>query len=251
MKTERFDFEGAEGRSLSGRLELPDGRPDAYAVLAHCFTCGKDSLATVRISRGLAERGIAVLRFDFAGVGDSEGEFARSTFSGRVDDLSAAAAAMDAAGRPARLLIGHSLGGAAALAAAGRIDGVAAVCTIGAPRDVDHLLVSLGAPQDAIGSDGTAEVAIGDRSVRLHRSFIDDLHGHDQRGRIRALGRPLLILHSPTDQVVGVENASGIFMAARHPKSFVALDGADHLLTQPGDADYAAAVIAAWASRYL
>lgn len=251
MATEQFDFRSADGHHLSGRLDLPDGRPRAYALFAHCFTCTKQSIAAVRIARSLTQRGIGVLRFDFTGLGDSEGDFADSTFSGNVRDVVAAAAEMAAKGMAPRLLMGHSLGGAAVLAAAGDIASVAAVAVIGAPFDVKHVTLQFGDRLPELLEKGEAAVDLGGRPFTMRRSFIDDLERHDQKSRIADLKRALLVLHSPIDQTVGAENAGAIFQAAKHPKSFVSLDSADHLLTKPSDAAYAADVIAAWASRYL
>jgi putative redox protein len=251
MTAERFDFPGDEGQILSGRLELPDGPVAAYALIAHCFTCTKDSVAAARIARALAARGYGVLRFDFTGLGESGGAFADSSFSGNIADIVAAARAMAAVGRVVRLLIGHSLGGAAVLAAAAALPDVRAVSTIGAPADVQHVRHLLGDGLDALPAEGAAEVSIGGRPFRLRRRFLDDLAEQDQLSRIGALHRALLVLHSPQDAIVGIDNASAIFLAARHPKSFVSLDHADHLLTRRQDADYVAEVIAAWAGRYL
>ena len=251
MQTRPFDFTGASGQQLSGRLDLPDGPARAYALFAHCFTCAKNSLAATRIARALAARGVAVLRFDFTGLGESGGEFADATFSGDVRDLQAAAAAMAAAGIAPSLLVGHSLGGAAALSAAPELDSVLAVATIGAPFKAEHVIGLFKGGLQTILDVGEAEVDLGGRPFKVRRSLIDDLHAQDPKDRIGRLRRPLLILHSPVDQTVGVENATEIFLAARHPKSFVSLDKADHLLTRPEDSDYAAGVIAAWAARYL
>jgi len=251
MATEPFDFRSSDGHQLSGRLDLPDGKARAYALFAHCFTCTKQSIAAVRIARALTQRGIGVLRFDFTGLGDSEGDFADSTFSGNVRDVVAAAATMAARDMAPRLLIGHSLGGAAVLAAAGDVASVAAVAVIGAPFDVKHVTLQFGDRLPELMEKGEAEVDLGGRPFNMRRSFIDDLERHDQKTRIGDLHRALLVLHSPTDQTVGAENAGAIFQAAKHPKSFVSLDNADHLLTKPSDAAYAADVIAAWASRYL
>ncbi|HEY2050407.1 MAG TPA: alpha/beta fold hydrolase [Caulobacteraceae bacterium] len=251
MRTEHFDFEGAEGQRLSGLLDLPEIQPRAHALFAHCFTCTKKSLAAARISHHLADRGFAVLRFDFTGLGESEGEFASSTFSGSVRDLVAAAAAMAAAGHAPQLLIGHSLGGAAVLAAAGHLPEVRAVSTIAAPFQVTHIEHLLRDGLDALRRDGEAVVDIGGRPFRIRRSFIDDLAEHDQARRIAELKRPLLIAHAPRDAIVGIDNASQIFLTAKHPKSFVSLDDADHLLTRAADAEYVAEVISAWASRYV
>ena len=251
MATERFDFSSADGHRLSGRLDLPDCAPRAYALFAHCFTCTKQSIAAIRIARALTQRSIGVLRFDFTGLGESEGDFADSTFSGNVRDLLAAAAEMAAKGMAPRLLIGHSLGGAAVLAGAADIDSVKAVAVIAAPFDVKHVTLQFGDRLKDLMEQGEARVDLGGRPFTMRRSFIDDLRRHDQGARIADLKRALLVLHAPTDQTVGVENAGAIFQAARHPKSYVSLDDADHLLTRPSDAAYAADVIAAWASRYL
>jgi uncharacterized OsmC-like protein/pimeloyl-ACP methyl ester carboxylesterase len=252
MPTRPFDFTGAEGRRLSGRLEMPMGRLHGWAIFAHCFTCGKDNVAAVRIARALASVGIGVLRFDFAGLGESEGAFASTSFSGNVRDLIAATQAMAAAEMTPGLLVGHSLGGAAVLAAAGDLPSVKAVVTLAAPFDVANVLHQFD-PQalEAIAAQGEADVRLAGRPFRVGQGFIDDLRLHDQGARIAALHRPLLVMHGPLDETVGVDNATSIFLAARHPKSFVSLDHADHLLSRKADADFAAAIIAAWASRYL
>jgi putative redox protein len=251
VPSEPFDFRSPDGHLLSGALDLPDGEARTHAVFAHCFTCTKSSLAAARIARALIVRGIAVLRFDFTGLGQSGGDFADSTFSGSIRDLAAAVVALASVGRAPRLLIGHSLGGAAVLAAAAELPEIKAVATIGAPFDVAHVTNLLRDGMPALLSQGEAEVEIGGRPFRIRRSFINDLARHDQGQRIAALKRPILVLHSPVDTVVGIENASAIFSAAKHPKSFVSLDHADHLLSRPADAQYAAEVIAAWASRYV
>lgn len=251
MPTQAFDFTGAEGQHLAGMLDLPEGPVSSYALFAHCFTCTKSSLAAVRLSRALTALGYGVLRFDFTGLGQSGGDFGDSSFSGSISDLIAAAEAMRAAGRPASLLIGHSLGGAAVLAAAGRIADVKAVATIGAPADVEHVMGLFADGLDTLRKEGEAEVQIAGRPFKLRQSFIDDLASYDQAERIRALRKPLLILHSPQDKVVGIDNATAIYRAAFHPKSFVSLDGADHLLTDSKDSDFVATIVAAWASRYL
>jgi putative redox protein len=251
MTSEPFAFHNDRGLALSGRLEAPDGPPRAWAVFAHCFTCAKTSLAAVRVSRALAARGVGVLRFDFTGLGDSEGDFGRAGFSSDVADILAATRAMAASGRPVELLIGHSLGGAAVLAAAADAPETRAVAVIGAPFDPAHALGQLGADLARVEALGEAEVHLGGRPFTVTKGFVDELRTHDARDRIAHLGCALLVLHSPTDDTVPVDNASAIFQAARHPKSFVSLDQADHLLTRAADADYAAGVIAAWASRYL
>lgn len=251
MRTQRLDFPGAQGHTLSARLDEPDGPPEAYALFAHCFTCGKDIKAASRIAGALAEEGIATLRFDFTGLGGSEGDFGNTGFRSNVADLVAAAAFMRDTDRPVSILVGHSLGGAAVMAAAGDIPEVRAVCAIGAPFEADHILEHLGDKRAEIESSGEAEVTLGGRSFCIGRSFIDETLNHDQAARIAALRRPLLVMHAPFDDVVPVDDARRIFEAAKHPKSYISLDDADHLLKQPADARYAATVIAAWAARYL
>ncbi|MGY1409815.1 MULTISPECIES: bifunctional alpha/beta hydrolase/OsmC family protein [unclassified Luteimonas] len=251
MSTREFEFTGADGQKLSGALDMPDGPVSSYALFAHCFTCTKSSLAAVRLGNALTSLGYGVLRFDFTGLGQSGGDFADSSFSGSIADLVAAADAMRGAGRPPALLIGHSLGGAAVLAAAARIPEAQAVVTIGAPFDVEHVTHLFAGGLDELREKGEAEVRIGGRPFRLRQSFVDDLAAHDQRARIRALRKPLLILHSPQDSIVGIDNATAIYKAALHPKNFISLDGADHLLTDRRDADFAATMIAAWSSRSL
>ncbi len=251
MPTQPFDFTGADGQPLSGALDLPDGPVSSHVLFAHCFTCTKSSLAAVRLGKALTALGFGVLRFDFTGLGKSGGDFADSSFSGSMADLVAAADAMRAAGRPPALLIGHSLGGAAVLAAASQIREVEAVATIGAPFDVEHVTHLFAGGLDQMREEGEAEVSIGGRPFRLRQSFVDDLASHDQGARIRALRKPLLILHSPQDSIVGIDNAAAIYEAALHPKSFISLDGADHLLTDRRDADFVATMIAAWSSRSL
>jgi len=249
MRSEKIEFPNAAGQILAARLDQPDGTARAYALFAHCFTCDKTAKAAVRISRALAGLGVAVLRFDFTGLGESEGEL--TGFSANAQDLVFAARHMESLGRAPALLIGHSLGGSAALAAAGDIASVKAVATIGAPAEVGHVLKLLGEDVARIEAEGAAEVTIGGRPFTIRHDFLDDARMHDLLGRVTHLRRALLVLHSPVDAVVGIDNASKIFLAAKHPKSFVSLDDADHLLTRGEDADYAAAVIAAWAGRYL
>lgn len=250
MPSERFDFPGESGQTLSGRLDLPDAPVTAYAIFAHCFTCSKSSLAAVRVAKALTGLGFGVLRFDFTGLGQSEGDFADSSFSGSVADIISAAAAMHSAGRTPSLLVGHSLGGAAVLAAAPDMPEIRAVVTISAPFDVTHV-ERLFTDVDELMERGEAEVHIGGRPFQMRRSFVDDLRKHDQGERIENLDRPLLIFHSPLDAVVGIDNASSIFLAARHPKSFVSLAEADHLLTKREDAEFVATILSAWSRRYL
>ena len=247
----RATFPGSSGAELSARLELPDGPVRAFALFAHCFTCKKDVLAARRIAGGLAAAGVAVLRFDFTGLGSSEGDFANTNFSSNVEDLVRAADYLRAHYEAPVILIGHSLGGAAVLAAAQRIPEVKAVVTIGAPADAAHVLGQLGGSLDRIRSEGGAEVKLAGRPFRIRRSFVEDAEMQRLEDKIRRLGRALLVLHASRDEVVGIDNASRIFLAAKHPKSFISLDDADHFLSRPQDASYAAGVIAAWVARYI
>ncbi|SLN72039.1 Alpha/beta hydrolase family protein [Roseovarius gaetbuli] len=251
MPTERLTFTGHAGHELVARLDLPEGPHLATALFAHCFTCSKDIPAARRIAARLAGVGIAVLRFDFTGLGHSEGEFENTSFSSNVDDLELAARALSDRGMAPGLLIGHSLGGAAVLAAARRIESARAVVTIGAPFDPDHVTHNFGNALETIQAEGVAEVTLGGRNIRIGRGFVDDVKAENLEKDIAHLGRALLVLHAPRDQIVGIENAAQIFKTAKHPKSFVTLDNADHLITNPSDAEYAAQVIAAWAMHYL
>ncbi|MGY8711649.1 bifunctional alpha/beta hydrolase/OsmC family protein [Bradyrhizobium sp. 18BD] len=251
MPTERFQFTGKGGHQLSAALELPDDEPAAYALFAHCFTCGKDTLAAKRISVALAARGIAVLRFDFTGLGSSEGDFANSTFSSNVADLVRAADHLRTTRKAPSLLIGHSLGGAAILAAAGQIPEARAVATIAAPSDPAHVTGLFKEHIDSIRAQGEVEVSLAGRPFRIKREFLDDVAEHELMKDITGLHKALLIMQSPVDDTVGIDNATKIFVSAKHPKSFVSLDHADHLLTKPADALYAADVIVAWVSRYI
>jgi len=251
MRTEKYEFLGHAGEKLAARLDLPDGVPHAYALFAHCFTCTKDIFAASRIARSLTEGGIAVLRFDFTGLGHSDGEFANTNFSSNVGDLIAAADHMRGAGTPPHLIIGHSLGGAAVLAAAGRIDEVKAVVTIGAPADPAHVAHLFADSEAEIAAVGAATVSLAGREFTIQKQFLDDIRGQTIDDCVANLRRALLVVHSPRDNTVGIDNAAAIFGAAKHPKSFLSLDDADHLISKKEDAEYAATVIAAWASRYL
>lgn len=251
MPTERFQFTGSEGQQLAAALDTPDGVARAYALFAHCFTCGKDVLAAKRIAVALAARGIAVLRFDFTGLGSSEGEFANSTFSSNVADLVRAADHLRETRQSPALLIGHSLGGAAILAAARRIPEAKAVVTIAAPSDPAHVTGQFASSIDAIRRQGQAEVSLAGRPFTIKREFLDDVAEHKLIEHIAKLHKALLVMHAPDDDTVGIDNATRIFVTAKHPKSFVSLAGADHLLSNRRDSSYVADVVAAWASRYL
>jgi uncharacterized OsmC-like protein/esterase/lipase len=251
MRSERFEFPNAKGEKLAGVIDLPLGEPTAYALFAHCFTCGKDSRAAKRIAERLSWHGIATLRFDFTGLGGSEGEFANTHFSSNVDDLVTAADHLRKTRSAPALLIGHSLGGAAVLAAAHRIEEARAVVTVGAPCDPSHVTGLFKEHVGKIKEQGEVEVALAGRPFRITRAFIDDVAEQKLQDYIASLRKALLIFHSPTDAIVGIDNASHIFTAAKHPKSFVSLAGADHLLSKKSDAIYVANLIAAWAERYL
>lgn len=251
MPTEKFQFPGTDGLMLAASLDLPDGEPTAYALLAHCFTCGKDVLAAKRIAERLATHGIATLRFDFTGIGASEGEFANTTFSSNIGDLVLAADHLRKTRRAPSILIGHSLGGAAILAAASMIPEAKCVATIAAPSDPAHVTHLFKEHIPAIRDQGELEVTLAGRPFRIKREFLDDIAEHRLTDTVAKLHKPLLIFHSPTDDYVGIDNATRLFVAAKHPKSFISLTGADHLLTQKRDAAYVADMIAAWAMRYL
>ncbi len=251
MPAERFNFRSAEGLELAALLDRPDGPPEAVALFAHCFTCGKHNRAARRIAEGLKLQGVAVLRFDFTGLGASEGEFANTTFSSNVDDLVAAADHLRQTLAAPAILIGHSLGGAAVLAAAHRIAEARAVVTINAPSDPAHVAGLFRDRIADIHAQGEVEVTLAGRPFRIRRAFLDDIAEQMPTQHIATLHKALLVFHSPTDETVGIDSASHIFTSAKHPKSFISLAGADHLVSRPGDAAYVANVIAAWADRYL
>jgi uncharacterized OsmC-like protein/fermentation-respiration switch protein FrsA (DUF1100 family) len=251
VPTERFQFPGSEGQQLAAALELPEGKTLAHALFAHCFTCGKDVLAAKRIAVALAARGIAVLRFDFTGLGSSEGDFANSTFSSNVADLVRAADHLRSTRKAPTILIGHSLGGAAVLAAAGQIPQAKAVVTIAAPSDPAHVTHFFADRIEDIRRHGKVEVSLAGRPFNIKREFLDDIAEHNLMDHVARLHKALLIMQSPTDDTVGIDNATRIFVAAKHPKSFVSLPGADHLLSDRRDSMYAADIIAAWAERYI
>ncbi len=251
MPTERVSFPSHEGTMLAARLDLPNGPHLGTALFAHCFTCGKDIAAARRIAGRLAAMGFAVLRFDFTGLGHSGGEFENTSFTSNLSDLTAAARYLEERDMAPGLVIGHSLGGAAVLGAVQTMPSVKAVVTIGAPFDPDHVTHNFADALPEIIEKGSAEVDLGGRRFRIGRAFVEDVRAERLAPAIAGLRRALLVMHAPRDMIVGVENAAQIFLAAKHPKSFVTLDDADHLISRTEDADYAAEVIAAWATRYL
>ena len=251
MQSQRVEFQNLDGETLSGVLETPAGTATAWAIFAHCFTCSKKSLAASRVARGLAARGIGVLRFDFTGLGESDGDFSTSGFSSNVADLVAAAEWMDRSGHPVSLMIGHSLGGAATVVAAGQVASAQAVVTLGAPADAGHVVEQFSQAVPEIESRGEAQVQLAGRPFTLSRTFLDDVRSANVKDAAAALRKPLLILHAPGDEVVGIDNATDLFLAAKHPKSFVSLDRADHLLTGKDDAAFVVDVIAGWSGRYI
>jgi uncharacterized OsmC-like protein/alpha-beta hydrolase superfamily lysophospholipase len=251
MPSERFQFAGSDGQELAAALDRPDGPIRAYALFAHCFTCGKDIRAAKRVAEGLTALGIAVLRFDFTGLGSSEGEFANTTFSSNVGDLVAAANELRRKAQAPAILVGHSLGGTAVLAAAAEVAEARAVVTIAAPCDPTHVTGLFKDRLEEIAAKGEIQATLAGRQFRISRAFVDDLAEQKLMQRIADLRKALLIFHSPTDEIVAIDNASRIFAAAKHPKSFVSLAGADHLLSRRSDAAYVANVIHAWAERYL
>lgn len=250
MPSQTVEFSNADGAPLSGVLETPDGGASAWAIFAHCFTCSKKSLAASRVARGLAERGIGVLRFDFTGLGESGGDFSTSGFSSDVADLVAAAEWMASTGRAASLMIGHSLGGAATVVAAKALEDVKAVVTIGAPSDAGHIVEQFKESVPEIEAEGRAQVNLGGRPFTLSRTFLEEVRKTTVIDAVKDLRKPFLILHAPGDDVVGIDNATDLFVAAKHPKSFVSLDSADHLLTGKNDAAFVIDVISGWSAQY-
>jgi putative redox protein len=251
VRFEKLTFAGTQGATLAARLELPEGEPIAYALFAHCFTCTKDIFAAGRIAEGLARHGIAVLRFDFTGLGASEGDFAHTNFTSNTQDLLQAAAFLREHYQAPKILVGHSLGGAAVLAAADEIPEAVAVATIAAPADPAHVARLFTDSLPEIEAKGEAEVHLAGRPFRIQKQFLDDIGRQNTAAKLGHLGKALIVFHAPRDQLVGIENARAIFDAARHPKSFISLDDADHLLTRRVDAIYVADLLAAWASRYV
>ncbi len=251
MQNKKVTFENDDGHTLSGLMALPEDAPRAYALFAHCFTCSKNLKAAGNIARALTDAGLAVLRFDFTGLGQSEGDFADTNFSSNVSDLLAAVRFLEEHYAAPEILVGHSLGGTAILQAAVHVSSAVAVATIGSPSDPDHVRHLFGGAEQALHDQGTAEVTLGGRPFTIKRQFLDDLERHELPTAIRSLRKALLIMHAPLDDIVEIDNASELFARALHPKSFISLDKADHLLSREQDSLYAGHVLAAWASRYL
>ncbi len=251
MPSQKIEFPGSSGALLAARLDLPDAPARAFALFAHCFTCSKDTKAATYITKALVEADIAVLRFDFTGLGSSEGDFSNTNFSSNIEDLVAAAGWLRAHHAAPAILVGHSLGGAAVLAAAERIPEALALATVGAPFDPAHVAKQFGAAAGAIAQSGSAQVSPAGRAFTIRKKFLDDITSQSPAARIGKLKRALLVFHSPTDATVDIHNAQEIYLAAKHPKSFVSLDHADHLLTRAEDGLYVGHVLAAWARRYL
>jgi putative redox protein len=252
VHTERLTFPGSLGHTLSARLELPaGGKPSSYALFAHCFTCTKNIKAAVNVTRAISGLGMGVVRFDFTGLGESEGDFGDTNFSSNVADLVAVARHMDVALEAPRILVGHSLGGAAVLHAARHLPSVQAVATIGAPAEPSHVLRHMAASREEIETAGEATVSLGGRPFTVKKQFLDDLEAQTMADVVEGLDQALLFFHSPVDAVVGIENAGRLYDMARHPKSFVSLDQADHLLSDPADSEYVGQVLAAWAGKYV
>ncbi|GAA0784022.1 OsmC family protein [Roseibium denhamense] len=247
----KLEFDGSHGAKLAARLDLPAGKIRAFALFAHCFTCSKDIPAARHIAGALAGEGIAVLRFDFTGLGGSGGDFSSTGFSSNVEDLKHAAEFLRQNYQAPQILIGHSLGGAAVLAVAGSIPEARAVVTIGAPSDADHVIHNFAGSVEEIREKGEGKVDLAGRPFTIRREFLEDLEAQTVRDKASKLGKALLVMHAPLDETVGIDNATNIFVAAKHPKSFVSLDKADHLLSRSEDAAYAARVIAGWVSGYL
>ncbi|MDH3777215.1 MAG: alpha/beta fold hydrolase, partial [Gammaproteobacteria bacterium] len=251
MQSKNISFPNADGQALAGILDMPDRAPRAYALFAHCFTCSKNLKAATNIARAMTDAGIAVLRFDFTGLGKSEGAFEDTSFSSNIADLLSAVDWLEKEHRAPEILFGHSLGGTAVLQAASRIPSAVAVATIGSPADPEHVTHMLTGAEDALAEDGVAEVQLGGRPFRIRKEFVDDLAVHDLPATIASLRKALLVMHAPLDDIVEIDNASELFRAAKHPKSFVSLDKADHLLSRSEDSRYAGEILSAWAKRYL
>ena len=251
MQSKNVSFPNAEGEQLSGILDMPEQAPRAYALFAHCFTCSKNLKAATNIARAMTGAGIAVLRFDFTGLGQSEGDFEDTSFSSNVADLLAAAAWLEQEHRAPEILFGHSLGGTAVLQAGASIPSAVAVATIGSPADPEHVRHMLAGAEETLAEDGVADVRLGGRPFRIRQQFVEDLAEHDLPNAVASLRKAILIMHAPLDDIVEIDNASELFIAAKHPKSFVSLDKADHLLSRNEDSRYVGEILAAWATRYL
>ena len=251
MQSKNVSFPNAEGEQLSGILDMPKQAPRAYALFAHCFTCSKNLKAATNIARAMTGAGIAVLRFDFTGLGQSEGDFEDTSFSSNVADLLAAAAWLEQEHRAPEILFGHSLGGTAVLQAGASIPSAVAVATIGSPADPEHVRHMLAGAEETLAEDGVADVQLGGRPFRIRQQFVEDLAEHDLPNAVASLRKAILIMHAPLDDIVEIDNASELFIAAKHPKSFVSLDKADHLLSRNEDSRYVGEILAAWATRYL
>ncbi|MFT5484115.1 MAG: putative OsmC-like protein/alpha/beta superfamily hydrolase [Halieaceae bacterium] len=251
IQRKKISFSNSDGQQLAALMEFPEGSPQAFALFAHCFTCGKDNAAASRISRSLAGKGIAVMRFDFTGLGNSDGDFANTNFSSNVGDLVAAAAHLRQFYAAPALLIGHSLGGAAVLAAANSVPEAVAVVTIAAPSNPSHVQKQFGVDVELIRKDGVAEVSLAGRPFRIQKQFLDDIENQKLLEHVATLRKALLVFHSPIDTMVSIDEAATIYQAAKHPKSFISLHQADHLLTNRLDAEYVGNTIASWATRYM
>lgn len=252
MKSKKMQFPGSTGETLAARMDLPDNEnPEAYLLFAHCFTCSKNLKAAGNIAQALTDRQIAVFRFDFTGLGESEGDFADTNFSSNIDDLVAAAKYMDKEFQAPDILAGHSLGGAAVIQAAHHIESSKAVATIGAPCNPVHVKQNFEPKLDEIETSGKAEVTLAGRSFTIKKQFLDDLEEVRMDGFIKNLDRALVVFHSPVDNIVGIENAAHIFIHAKHPKSFISLDTADHLLSDTDDSEYTGNILATWAEKYI
>ena len=252
MKREKVTFKNSKGLTLSGVVEFPENDfPKAFAIFSHCFTCNKNLINVKYISEALSEKRIAVLRFDFTGLGDSEGNFAETNFSSNIDDLLQAAGFLADTYEAPRLLVGHSLGGAASVVAAGQLASVKAISLLGTPSTLNHIKRLFVSKMDEIAYNGSAMIDVAGREIEIGKGFVDDLANHNIKRSLNRLNKPLLVLHSPEDEMVSIDHATEIFMAARHPKSFIALDGIDHLIKNIKDARYVGNLIGEWAVRYL
>lgn len=252
MTSKKITFKNEQGHELAALLELPEGiEIKGYALFAHCFTCNKNLTAVRNIGRALTKNGIAVLRFDFTGLGESEGDFENTNFSSNVGDLLSASEFLCKNYRSPDILIGHSLGGAAVIFAADKLKDVKAVVTIGAPSDPSHVSHLLKKGIDQIEDSGEAVVTIGGRDFKIKKQFLDDIQEKNMSEIVKSMGKTLLVMHSPQDATVGIENAEQIYKAAWHPKSFISLNDADHLLSKKDDSVYVGEMIATWSARYI